>query len=453
MVGEVERMGYSLLRGLDRLGFVHQTKEGETFAVRFDTVRVYGNAWAAFHVDAEKLYHFSVADLSKPDVVRQLQSVIKRPVRAFDDKGLAYVVTLQERPRVRLPERVELDLSARPAGELLVPIGLGRCASTGSACGEAAPIWIELAKLKHMMIAGTSDSGKSTWIHSAIAALATGATPAQVRIALIDPKRSEFAVWDGLPHLWGEVAHTTDQAADLVMGLAREVDKRGDTFRRVGSVCKDIAAYNKLAGVDARLPYIVCIVDECLDLVGESKALDEALRTLATRGRSAGVFLWMATQHGAAMSGMPRVVNVNLGTRLVFRVTDGNAAQAAGCPGAQNIPSGLRGRMLAKLDDAPCEVQAFYLSDDELELIAGELGAGQAQPAKPLASEDELALLAWAAKSNGGYLSVADIQARMSPGQKAARRLAEKLEADGLLEKDAGAGNRRKVTDKAKEMM
>ena len=388
MVSEVERLGYALLRGLDRLGFVHETHDGNVFTVRFSRAMLYGDAWAVFNVDAERLYHFSVADLSKSPVLSQLSAVVHKPVRAVTDSGLVYAVELNPRPKTKLPTMATLDLSTRPAGDLMIPLGVGR----------HGPRWESLTRIKHAMIAGATDSGKSTFIHSALAALLTAADPLQLRVILIDPKRSELTAWAKVPHLFKPIATTPDAAADMLSECVVEMDRRGDTFAASG--VRDIVGYHRQG--HTAIPYILTMIDEALDLADEKRVMDP-LKAMAIRGRSAGIFVWCATQHGAAITGLPRVVNVNLSSRFVFRVTDEAASRAAlGTSGAENISPAHRGRMYAKLDHTPELLQGFYLSDDELSAITrglrdNECGAGES----PI-SEGEVALVRFAIERLGG---------------------------------------------------
>lgn len=446
LTGEVERLGYSVLRALDRLGFVHETRDGGLFSIRFDAVRLYGSTWAAYHVDAERLYHFSVSDLAKPAVLAQLSAVTHKPVRTLDDGGLAYVVELAPKPVTRLPDRVMLDLSARPSGlgTLAVPLGVGR---DGAA-------WRNLPDLGHTLIVGTTGSGKSTWLHSALAALLTSATRAQLRLALIDPKRSEFTAWAGVPHLLSGIANTTEQATALLSDLAQEVDQRGEMFGAV--LCRDLAAYNRKA-VDP-LPYILIAIDECLDLVlsaGKKSELAGYLKTIAIRGRSAGVILWAATQHAAAITGLPRVVNVNLTARLVFRVSDQSAALAAGCPGAETLPRDKPGRLLANPGGDPRVMQAFYLTDDALLAVTRGLSSGSVTATgKHETITPEQAALVHAALDRLDGAFIVNKLAAICPGWTSHRvkTLAQRWAREKLLTVPGGGNDPRRVTPELAEM-
>lgn len=432
--GEIERMGYRLLSALDRLGFVHEDRDGRLFTIRFDAVRCYGSSWAAFHVDAERLWHFSIADLVKPSVLAQLSASLKKPVRALTDPDLSFVVELQPKPKVRLPDRVTLNLEQRPDGELLVPFGVG----------ARGPVWRSLPDVRHAMICGETGAGKSNFLHVALAGLTAAAGPDRLRVALIDPKRHELTSWANIPHLVDDTAFTNEQAKALLGKLVDEINYRGDLLAAVQA--RDVNVYNR--NTAQPLPYILAIVDECLDLVGE-RALADPLKLIARRGRSVGVLLWCATQHAAALDGMPRVLNVNLVTRIAFRVADPAAARAAGCPGAQDIPVERPGRMLTRVDGAIQELQGYFLSDDDLAAITSKMAGSRYTG--PALSATGVALVTWALEQNGGYLGLADIQAQAGLGPREARRLAETWERRGWLVKDNHNCNRRMISDSMKQ--
>jgi hypothetical protein len=435
---QAARMAARMVEALCRLGFEHRDLDGHVFRPVFSDLVLYGEYWLVAEVDAGRLWHFSVAELGSVKVAEQLSAVLRKPVKVMKRNGLYYVVELspyQAEPAARLPKTCSLDLDARPAGELLVPIGEGRF----------GPVWHELAEMGHTLVVGETGSGKSVWLHSALAALLTGAGPDRLRVVLVDPKRSELTPWAGAPHVLGGVAHSEAESALALEGLADECDRRGELFGGIGA--RDLAGYNRRTGTS--LPFIVCVVDEALDLtLNGGRDVLGWLKTLAMRGRSAGVFLWLATQHAAAVDGLPRVVNVNLSSRLVFRVLDGNAARSAGCPGAQDLPRGCRGRMLARLDDGVQEMQGYYLADEELERIAGGVTGGQGalRQAQGALTDAEVAMVSWALASGGGYLGLAEMHEVGGLGEMEAKRLAQKWERRGWLEKDRSRGNKRRVT-------
>jgi len=309
-------------------------------------------------------------------------------------------------------------------------------------------------------------------LHAMLAGLMAGATPNQVRIAMVDPKRNEFSIWRDAPHILS-IARSIQEATDLIGQLAQETKRRGDLMDRVPGVCKDLDTYNRKSGKHE--PYIVCVIDECIGLLGESRALDDSIKTIAGLGRSAGVFLWMATQHGTAVAGLDRVIKVNLVTRFVFRVADADAARNAGCPGAELIRADQRGRMLAKLDEAPEGMQAFYLADDELEQVAAQVcgvkgadnndnnefrmerneGCAPMAMAGERITEDEASLVFYAVHDLGGDFVVNKIAAEYHGDGWTSHRvklLAQEWEKRGWLTHPASAAAARRVTARLCEL-
>ena len=341
-------------------------------------------------------------------------------------------------PAPRLPARVELDLGSRPAGALQVPIGLGR---------EGAS-WRALPALGHTLITGASGSGKSNWLHAALAALVSGASPDELRLALVDPKVSEFAAWARVPHLWEPIATDERSAARLLAKLVDEVDRRGELL--AGSLVRDLRSYNRQAPV--KLPYLLLVFDEVLDLLlaagGEKSDLARSLTRLAVKGRSAGIFLWIASQH-ARFDLLPRAVSVNMHTRCVFRVSDQAAAQLAGCPGAERIPRDRPGRFLARVDGGQVGgYQAFVLDDRALLAVVGQVVGQDVTPKPPALSDDEKALVEHAIYELDGAFTVGKLTAafvgRIS--QHTIRDIAARWEREGLLTPPAGITAPRRIT-------
>lgn len=435
--------------------FNHRNGDGTTFIPRIIESVTFPPYYHLVVVDPEALWHFSkdrLIDGATLDALTGATQRIVRPITRIPDDagnvkhGIAFAVLLrdlQDAAPVRLPKLARLDLAEMRDGRggLMIPLGVS----------ERGAEWRSLAELGHTLIAGATGAGKSNFVHTALAALLTQNDPAVLRVVLIDPKRSELTAWANARHV-EKICFTAEQAQVALDDVVTEIDRRGDLF--AGALVRDVRGYNKRAGgATPPLPYILVVVDECLDLVlADGARIERPLKTLAIRGRSAGAILWAATQHASAVVGLPRVVNVNLATRLVFRVNDLSAAQAAGCLGAQNIPRNLPGRMLAKLNDAPIALQAYYLADDELLAVAqsvsdkqGAGDRGQGSGGARIAESDR-ALLEWAARENDGYLTIEDIQARGGVGRNQARRIAEQWERRGWLAKDPRADNRRHLT-------
>jgi DNA segregation ATPase FtsK/SpoIIIE-like protein len=189
------------------------------------------------------------------------------------------------------------------------------------------------------------------------------------------------------------------------------------------------------------------VVDEVLDLLlgASNRRIETALMRLAAKGRSAGVLLWIATQH-ARFDLLPRTVGLNLSSRLVFRVQDANAANLAGCPGAEQIPRSRAGRMLARLDGLPALMQGYYVDDSRLhELVAG---LGVTPAAEPELDELDAQLVRYAITDLGGRFTIHALVAAFAAHTThyRVRTLAERLERRGLLAAPDGPKAGRRVT-------
>lgn len=181
--------------------------------------------------------------------------------------------------------------------------------------GEIVPR--DLARLPHLLIGGQTGSGKSVFLHSLVCSLVQNRSPAHVRFVLMDPKRVEFGVYAKLPHLYSPIVHDAEQAVTMLKNLEVEMDKRLDFFSMKG--CRSIADFYK-ANADARMPYIVVVIDELSDfIVGSDGAFESAACRIAAIGRSAGVHLVIATSRPDAKT-VSGNLKANIPGRLAFRV-------------------------------------------------------------------------------------------------------------------------------------
>ena len=446
---EARRVAGLVIKSLTDLGYAWQTQIGDVVQVRFDSIGLadlLGATWAICEVDTLRLpRRVTARDLTKPETLHHLATVCGHPVRCLNSTGVTYCIQLtptHRPPPPRLPRQVLLDLDQAPdqSGELLVPLGVG----------YGGPLWRPLPGLGHTLITGASGSGKSNWLHAALAALLTTVGPESLRLALIDPKVSEFAAWAHAPHLWRTpavpdgIAHDEQQAVVLLTALIDEMDRRGQLL--AGALARDLAGYNRRAVQP--LPYLLIVIDEVLDVLlaagGERSDLARALTRLAVKGRSNGILLWIASQH-ARFDLLPRAVGLNLASRLVFRVQDANAATLAGCPGAERISRERPGRFLARLDAEPVPVQAYHVDDEQLRQIAQGLGA-PTTPA-PLVPPDQAALVRYAIEHLDGCFIVGKLAAAFT-GEWTHYRiaaLARTWEARGWLSKPAHATDARRV--------
>ena len=175
----------------------------------------------------------------------------------------------------------------------------------------------DLARLPHLLIGGLTGSGKSVFLNSLICSLVQNHSPEQVRFVLMDPKRVEFGMYAKLPHLYSSIVHEPEQGVSTLKDVEAEMDRRLDFFRLKG--WRNIADFYS-ANAEARMPYLVVVVDEFSDfIVGSDGAFESTASRIAAIGRSAGVHLVIATSRPDAKiaSGC---LKANIPGRLAFRV-------------------------------------------------------------------------------------------------------------------------------------
>ena len=442
--------------------FHHRNQDGSSFVpcIVSSTTHISANPrYPWYHlvvVDPQALWHFTRDQLTDEARVLDALSVeVGRPVRAIRTvptphgprHGVAYVVILKnaqiEPPQVQVNKfdlKTNFDISSIPAGQYMIPIGR-------TADGD---LWRPLAHLLHLLVVGESGSGKSNFLKVTLIALTRQVKPTGLRLAIISPKRAEFAAFSGLPHLWrsdgwtGEIAATADEADRLVLSLRQEYDRRDILFARAGVTNLD--DWNARAEPAQRLPRILLLADEVLDLTlmaTRGSRMMAHLTSLTSVARSHGFHIFLGTSK-PRFDVLPTTLTGNIDNRVCFRVATSDAAHLVKCPGAENIPAESRGRGIARLDGKLSHFQAFLV------------GAPQADPSNsipihvddtPRLSDVERKLVGWATE-HAGYLSLADIQSVAQLGPAQARRLAEDWRARGWLSKDPHARNKSKVTDK-----
>lgn len=397
--------GRRILKALDQQGHIHTQKgDGLQATVGFSRIAA-AEMWAAYVVDTDPghlPYGVSVPDLSSPRLLEHLGAVIGYPVRVLNHTGLTYVVQFERRQRVRLPRSVRLNMDDRPAVDgLMVPYGIG----------PNGPVWHPLTG-GHVLVAGATGSGKSTFVQVAMTALLSRHTPDELLLAIVDAKRgAEFAMWAGAPHLTGRpIATNADEALDLIGWVRGELDRRAALFRDV--LARDLAGYN--AQAERPLPIVWLIVDEALTLAeaagGDKSELMKGLTDITVQGRAFGVVPWLCSQ-SPRFDTLPASVKGSLARRVVFRMSTASGARMAGLPGAHELPEGIPGRLLTDADGQPETLQGYFLSDDALLSIARRI-SGLTGPAL---TPDELRLARLAIDELSGRYHVAELYALTGP--------------------------------------
>lgn len=181
----------------------------------------------------------------------------------------------------------------------------------------------DLARLPHLLIGGLTGSGKSVFLNSLICSLVQNHSPEQVRFVLMDPKRVEFGIYAKLPHLYSSIVHEPEQGVSTLKDVEAEMDRRLDFYRRLDFFrlkgWRNIADFYR-ANAEARMPYLVVVVDELSDfIVGSDGAFESTASRIAAIGRSAGVHLVIATSRPDAKIASGSL-KANIPGRLAFRV-------------------------------------------------------------------------------------------------------------------------------------
>ncbi len=229
------------------------------------------------------------------------------------------------------------------------------------------PFSADLSRMPHVLIAGATGSGKSVCVNAIICSLLMRATPAEVKLILIDPKRVEMAQYRGLPHLLTEVIVDTDKAVNALKWTVGTMEGRYHEFAKRG--VRNIAGYNEaLRPAEPRMPYIVVVIDELADLMMISAYEVEATITrIAQLARATGIHLVVATQRPSVQV-ITGLIKANVPSRIAFAMTSGiDSRTILDTVGAEDLLG--RGDMLYQPIDAPRAVrlQGVLVTDPEIE--------------------------------------------------------------------------------------
>lgn len=320
-----------------------------------------------------------------------------------------------------------------------------------------------IAKLPHMLIAGTTGSGKSVCTNSLIVSLLYKATPEEVRLIMVDPKMVELGIYNGIPHLLIPVVTDPKKAAGALQWAVTEMMKRYRMFSEVG--VRDLASYNAHAvrsGELAKLPQVVVVIDELADLMlVAAKEVEESICRVAQMGRAAGMHLVIATQRPSA-DVITGLMKANIPSRIAFAVASSLESRIIlDQTGAEKLVG--RGDMLyfPLGSGKPTRVQGCLISDEEVARVVefvkqegtaqydeavlheieqnvagnekGSKGVGGASPESVDDSYDELLPSAIEVVVETGMASVSMLQRRLKLGYSRAARMVDQMEEKGIV--------------------
>ena len=337
--------------------------------------------------------------------------------------------------RVHLRAVMETAEFRKLAGKKGLPIAMGQ--DTGG-----APVALDLASLPHMLIAGSTGSGKSVMINSIIASFLLTKTPEQLRLLMVDPKRVELTPFNGIPHLIQPVIVEAEEVTESLRGLNREMVSRYKKMEELG--VRNMEVYNERA--EEKMPFLVLIVDELADLMMVAGfEVEQNLVRLAQLGRAAGIHLLLATQR-PSVNVVTGLLKANIPARCAFAVSGQvDSRVILDSVGAEKLMGKGDGLILHKESIKPERMQGALVYDEEIEALVsfwkeqegppvptvnlssgedeegeGNMDAGQMDQARDLAVRTP-------------NLSTSVIQRRLKVGGERAEEILETLEEEGYL--------------------
>lgn len=362
---------------------------------------------------------------------------------------------------VSLREVLESAENNRPDSKLL--FGLGR-----DVTGQA--VMTELNKMPHLLVAGSTGSGKSVCINGIITSIIMRAKPHEVKMMMIDPKMVELNVYNGIPHLLAPVVTDPRKAAQALKKIVSEMERRYELFSHTGT--RNIEGYNDYVDTfneeneekHPKLPFIVVIVDELADLMMvASNEVEDAITRLAQMARAAGIHLIIATQR-PSVNVITGVIKANIPSRIAFAVSSAiDSRTILDMGGAEKLLG--RGDMLflGAGKSKPVRVQGAFLSDAEVEKIVDfaieqqkaqyqeDMIPSDVEEVSVDAETDELYDEAVQLVTEMQTASVSMLQRRFRVGYSRAARIIDQMEQRGVVGPYEGSKPRQVLVPKQDE--
>ena len=311
-------------------------------------------------------------------------------------------------------------------------------------------IFTRIDKTPHLLIAGSTGSGKSVCVNTIITSILLKNKPDKVKLIMIDPKMVELSIYDGIPHLLTSVVTDPIKAADVLHKVVLEMENRYREFARAR--VRNMEGFNKIAAKDPdykELPYIVVIIDELADLMMvSSKEVEESIARIAQKARAAGIHMIIATQR-PSVDVITGVIKTNIPSRIAFAVSSSiDSRTILDKSGAETLLG--KGDMLYLSADSskPVRIQGAFLSDEEVEKVvdyvksqseaqydpnmtpsevSSQNGGPSGEDVDPLYKE----VLLFITKTQKASASL--LQRRFKIGYNRAARIIDTLEEDGYI--------------------
>jgi len=414
----------------------------------------------------------------------QITNLVKDLARALSVVSIRLVETIPGKAYMALelpnPKRQMVRLSEILSSQIYADMGSALTIAMGKDI-SGKPVVADLARMPHVLVAGTTGSGKSVAINAMILSLLYKATPQQVRLLLIDPKMLELSVYEGIPHLLAPVVTDMRQAASALNWCVQEMDKRYKLMSTLG--VRNIAGYNQRVREAVKagqpltnpftltpenpealeeLPMIVVFIDELADLMMVvGKKVEELIARLAQKARASGIHLVLATQR-PSVDVITGLIKANVPTRVAFQVSSKiDSRTILDQMGAEALLGQGDMLYLPPGTGYPQRVHGAFVSDQEVHRIAEYLKAqgepqyiidldsleessdeGGATGASLDAEADPLYDQAVEIVLKNRRASISLVQRHLRIGYNRAARLVEQMEAAGLVSAMQSNGNR-----------
>ena len=368
-------------------------------------------------------------------------------------------VEIPNKEAVGVPIREVIEMKRKEMSAMKLPVSLGKDIMGNN-------VITDLSKMPHLLVAGSTGSGKSVCVNSMIASLLICKRPDEVKIVLVDPKKVELSNYNGVPHLYYPVVTDPKQASIALQAMVKEMEDRYQTF--ADNKVKNITGYNEMIAKEMKknpedtslhlMPYILIIIDELADLMlVAKKEVEDSIMRITQMARAAGIHLIVATQRPST-DVITGVVKANIPSRIAFAVASQvDSRTILDGSGAEKLLG--KGDMLFKPmgENNALRIQGNFISDSEIEKVikyvssqmapqyneikinneAPEGPGGGGGPKK--ASDDPLynEMLDYAIRA--GSISASKLQRQFGVGFNRASKIIDEFEADGIVGPQKGS--------------
>jgi S-DNA-T family DNA segregation ATPase FtsK/SpoIIIE len=432
--------------------------EGEAFAVIESVAAQLTETLGHFGVEARVINTISGPRVTQYELALAPGTKVSRVAALRDD--IAYSLAATE-------IRIQAPIPGKTAVGVEVPNRQPNWVSLGDIWGDlpvnASPLamWIgkditgkpvlaDLTRLIHLLVAGTTGSGKSACLNSIVSSILLRATPDQVRFVMIDPKKVELSHFDGVPHLLAPVVTNVRNAGGVLATIVHEMERRYELMMRTENA-RDLRELNKrlAAAGEKPLPYIVIVMDELADLMMVAPAeVEHAVIRLGQLGRAVGMHLVVATQR-PSVDVVTGLIKTNIPSRIAFKVASQIDSRVILDTGGAESLLGDGDMLFHPYSSSKLlRVQGAFISSEEMGLITGawreqaapqyredllECATGDSAEGTAVSDDDALFSEAVTTVVHTGAASVALLQRRLRVGYARAGRLIDVMEQRGII--------------------